>query len=311
MSKRDGRKTLALTSLIGLMAALLALPVAPSSAGPLRQTATPVRPTLTPAGPAASIDENPSLAGYVWVNGDVFVPAAGVAVRFAGDGFELAALTDVNGYYQFTQIGQDVGFLNVSGNGNDWKASVKDVALSVPPGSSLRVNFSASQGSPEKGPKLVSVSVLPSLVGAGQTVTTTVKVTNSTGSKLSGVWLTHLLPDGLAISGVTTDRGDALTVGSLVMANLGDMAPGDSATFTISGVAPNDGGPQGNLPIVASLISREGISAQASASLKGMGGPVTLPVTGSNEWLVWAGLALAALLIGAHQARRRRRVAVS
>ncbi len=312
MSHRPGRKTLAFGGYILLIAAMLALPAAPSSAGSLQQAT--VRPTLTPpssapstvtpAAPSASIAENAALAGYVWVNGDVFVPAAGVPVRFAGDGFELATLTDVNGYYQFEQLGQDVGLLNVAGDGTAWKASVKDVALSVRLGQALRVNFSASQVSPTQGPALVSVAVNPTLVGAGQMVSVTVKATNTTGQKLSGVWLTHLLPNGLTVSSLTTDRGDALAAGQLAMANLGDLAPGDAATFVIVALAPNDGGPQGSLPLVVSLVSREGVAVQASALLKGSGGPPMLPVTGSGEWLVWIGLALAALLVGAHQARR-------
>ncbi len=317
MSTRNGRKTLAWGGLVGLIAVLLAQPVARSSAGPLQQTATVIRPTITPtsappsntatpAPPAASVDTAPSLTGYVWVDGNVFAPAVGVPVRFAGEGFDLATLTDANGLYQFARIGQDVGFLNVSGEGG-WKASAKDVALSVPPGASLQVNFSAAQSAPEEGPKLLSVSVSPALVGAGQTVTVTVKATNSAGSKLSGVWLTHMLPDGLTISGVTTDRGDARTTGRLAMASLGDLAPGDSATFDIIALAPNDGGPQGAFSLIASFISREGVAVQASTSLRGTGGPAGLPVTGLNEGLVWAGLALGALLIGAHQARRRRR----
>jgi hypothetical protein len=294
----------------------LTLPAAPSSAGRAQQT--PVRPTLTPippggpvtpAPPAASIAENPSLAGYVWVNGDIFVPAVGVPVRFSGDGFEVAALTDANGYYQFVQLGQDVGFLNVAGDGSAWKASVKDLALSARPGESLYVNFSASQASPSGGPRLLSVSVKPTLVGAGQTVSMTIKAANSTGQKLSGVWLTHLLPDNLTIDGMTTDRGDVVSQGRLAMARVGDLASGDSATFTIVASAPGDGGPSGSFAVVASLFSREGVAVQASTTLRGTGGPPTLPVTGSGEALMWIGLALAGLLIGAHQARRRRRAA--
>ena len=323
MSNRRGRKTLAWAGLVGLLAALLARPVASSSAGPFRQTATASRPTITltplvptpntatPAPPAAPVgpDQSPALSGFAWINGNVFTPAAGVPVRFAGDGFELATLTDASGYYQFAQVGQDMGVLNISSDGSAWKASAKDVALSVPPGVSLQVNFSASEGTPEVGPKLLGVSVNPSLVGAGQTVTVIIKAINSTHAKLSGVWLTHALPDGLSLSGAATDRGDALTAGRLAMADLGDLAPGDSATFTIVALAPNAGGPQGGFAVTASLFSREGVAVQASTSLTGMGGPAGLPVTGLNEGLVWIGLALAALLIGAHQARRRRRQA--
>jgi hypothetical protein len=244
----------------------------------------------------------PSLAGYVWVNGDVFVPASGVPVRFAGEGFELTATTDTNGYYRFDQIGQDAGFLNLGG---EWKASVKDLALSVPPGAALRVNLSASQATPEKGPNLLSVSVSPAVIGAGQAATITVKATNSTESKLSGVWLTHWLPDGLSVSGAKTDRGDTLASGRLAMANLGDLAPGDTATFAIVVAASNGGGPQGSQSLNVSLISREGVAVQSAASLRGMGGPPTLPVTGSGEWLVVAGAGLAALLVGLRGLRRR------
>ncbi|HLF26909.1 MAG TPA: hypothetical protein VJG32_11280 [Anaerolineae bacterium] len=312
-SNRSRSKTLALSGCIAVVAALLLLPITPLSAGVLQLTATAVRPTLTPASgsvtpapPAESVAENPALAGYVWVNGDVFVPAAGAPVRFAGDGFELAALTDANGYYQFERVGQDVGLLNVAGDGTPWKASIKAVALSVQPGASLRVNFSASQGSPAAGPKLISVSVKPTSIGAGQTLTVTIKATNTTDQKLSGVWLTHLLPDALTIAGMSTDRGDTASQGPLALANLGDLAPGDVATFTIIANAPHDGGPQGNLSVIASLISREGVAVQTSTPLKGTGGPAMLPVTGMGEWLMLMGVALSMLLVGTHQLRRRR-----
>jgi uncharacterized repeat protein (TIGR01451 family) len=318
MSDQRRRRVLAAAGGMALILALLAMPVAPSSAGRLQQTA--VRPTLTPtpdapgstatpAPPAGAMAENPSIAGYLWVNGDPFVPAAGVPVRFTGEGFELATLTDVNGYYQFEQVGQDVGFLNVAGDGTGWKGSVKDVALSPRPGLSLRVNFSASQASPVKGPKLVSVSVQPALIGAGQTATVTVKATNTTGYKLSNVWLTHLLPDGLTIAGMITDRGDAVSHAQMAMANVGDLAPGASVTFSVVANAPNDGAPSGSLPIVASMISSEGVAVQASATLKSTGGPATLPVTGSGEWLIGVGLGLAGLAVGARQLRRRRAAA--
>lgn len=314
MSRYTGRKALVVAVSIGMVLALLALPVSPSSAGALLQASTPVRPTLTsapapatvtPAAPAESIAENPSIAGYVWVNGDIFVPAVGIPVRFVGEGFELAALTDVNGYYQFESVGQNVGFLNVAGNGTGWKASVKDIALSPRPGQSLRANFSASQGTPEKGPTLLSVSVKPDVFGAGQIVTVTVKATNNTDQQLSGVWLTHLLPDGLSVSGVSVSRGDAQAAGQLTMANLGNFAPGDSVSFTIVAAAPGDGGPKGNFSVVASMISHEGVAVQASASLRGTGGPMILPVTGMDNWLIAAGLLLAVVIVGVHQARRR------
>jgi hypothetical protein len=311
MERHTRRQFIALTGCAVLVVALLALPATPSSARPLQQTV--VRPTLTatppggavtPAPAAESLAENPSLAGYVWVNGDVFVPAVGVPVRFAGAGFELATVTDANGYYQFEQVGQDVGLLNVAGNGSAWKASVKDVALSARPGLSLRANFSASQSSPAKGPSLLSVSVRPSSVGAGQSVTVTINATNRTAQKLSGVWLSQALPAGLSISGLTTNRGDALSVDRLAMANLGDMAPGDSATLTIVALGSNDGGPQGSLALVASLISREGVTVQSSTSVMGTGGPGMLPVTGLAEWLAGVGLALAALVAVTRVARQ-------
>ena len=104
---------------------------------------------------------------------------------------------------------------------------------------------------------------------------------------------------------MSVSRGDAQAVGQLTMANLGDFAPGDSASFTIVAVAPGDGGPKGNFSAVASMISREGVAVQASTSMRGTGGPAVLPETGAGNWLIGAGLLLAALSVGVHQARRR------
>lgn len=297
-----------------LLAALLVLPVAPSRADVLLQTPTPIRPTLTPTPSdsgspvsAASFDSSLALAGYVWVNGDIFVPSVGVPVHFSGDGFDLMAVTDGNGYYQFEQIGQDIGMLNVGGEESDWKASVGNVALSVPSGGSLVVNFSASQATPLKGPALLDVSLASRMISSGQTVTVTVESTNSTDTKLSGVWLSHLVPEGLTLSGLTVDRGDTLSVGNLAMANVGDMAPGDVVTFNIIVSAPSDGGPNGNLDIVASMFSRERVTLQASTVLAAMGAPMVLPQTGVNGWLLVVGVALAFLLVATGQLRRVRK----
>jgi hypothetical protein len=312
MFMRRGKqsKLFALIGSVVLLGVLFVFTATPSRADVLRQSATPDRPTLTPTPntPPAAVpvvaNANAALSGYVFVNGDVFVPAAGVPVRLSGEGFELVATTDVNGYYQFEQVGEDVSKLSVGGDGSAWKASVDGVMLSVRPGLEFVVNFSASQASPQKGPNLLDVSVSPASIGAGHAVTVTLKAHNSTQQKLSGVWLTQRAPDGLSIAGATTDRGDALAFGNLAMANVGDLAPGDAVTFNIVLSSPSEGGAHGALSLMGSMFSRESVAVQDATTLTATNGPVTLPVTGAGEWLAGVGAALVVIVFITHRLRR-------
>ena len=295
-----------------LLGMLFALTATPSHADVLRQSATPDRPTLTPTLDAATpvavapavVNTDAALSGYVFVNGDIFVPAASVPVRFSGDGFELTATTDVNGYYQFERVGEDVGKLNVGGEGSAWKASIDGVMLSVRPGVAFVVNFSASQASPQKGPNLLNISVAPKSIGAGHSTTVTLKANNTTQQKLSGVWLTQRAPTGLSIAGATTDRGDALMFGDLAMANVGDLAPGDGVTFNIVLSSPGEGGVHGSLSLMGSMFSRESVAVQSATTLTATNGPATLPVTGVGDGWVGVGVALAVIAFVTHRLRR-------
>lgn len=305
------RRLFALVGSVMLLGLLFVFTATPSRADVLRQSATPDRPTLTPTPDATTpavaapvvANTNAALSGYAFVNGDIFVPASNVPVSFSGNGFELDTTTDVNGYYQFEQVGEDVGRLSLGGDGSAWKASIDGVMLSVRPGLAFVVNFSASQATPQKGPNLLDVSAAPKSIATGRTVTVTLKASNSTQQKLSGVWLTQLAPDGLSVAGTTADRGDALVFGNLAMANVGDLAPGDSVTFNIVLSSPSEGGAHGTLALVGSMFSREVVAVQDSTTLNAMNGPGTLPVTGANEWLIGVGVALAIILLIAHRLR--------
>ena len=81
----------------------------------------------------------------------------------------------------------------------------------------------------------------PTVGTAGQALTYTLTVTNAGPSQATGVIATDAVPAGAVFDAASASQGTASLVGGAVVARLGDLAAGDSATITIV-VTPSGAG---------------------------------------------------------------------
>lgn len=333
---------------VGGMLLLLAFATAPSLSPVAAQ---PPRPTLTPTvgppspTPSASPQEGPtlptalpceSICGRV-INLETDGGEPGQEVRFAGAGWSVETTTDSGGNYAYGRLGTDVGFLNlVVPEGSDLHPITADIPIAPVPGWAIIINLGAYR-EVRTGPLLVPVvRAEPTWVRSGGRVTFTVQVENRLPTKISGVVVTDLLPEGLVLSGVAGERGDVDRMGNYGAAFIGDLGPGEGVIVRfIADVAPDT--PSGTLRNAISLIYREHAAAQAvaaitvgrtavaTASPSGAAptprvtvtpagtpqtlpstGPALLPSTGYGLTVIGVGLALGGVALAARHARRRR-----
>jgi len=326
-----------------LAAALLCLSAGLSTPDPA--VAQP-RPTLTPTtsstqpGPTALPSAAPceSICGQV-INLENNGGEPAQSVRFSGAGWSVETTSDGNGNYAYGRLGTEVGLLNlVVPEGSDLHPVTTDIAIAPVPGWPIVVNLGAYRTS-WRGPLLVPTAwASPSWVRPGGQVTFTVRVENRLPTKISGVMVTDLLPGGLALIGVTSDRGDTSRAGNYGAAFIGDLGPGETATVLLIADVDDDA-PSGTVRNRVSLIYREHAAGQAVASVTvgwtppatptseaegrttasatpastptpgtlPVTGPSFLPVTGYGLTAVGVGLAFGATALLARHIRQRRK----
>ena len=85
----------------------------------------------------------------------------------------------------------------------------------------------------------------PDPVAAGSTLTYTISVTNRAGSAGSGVTVTNVLPPNVTFVSASASVGSVSQAGGVVVANLGALVPGATATVTIQ-VVPQSAGAHTN-----------------------------------------------------------------
>jgi len=312
--------------LLGVTAVLASPPLEPLNqlpTPPPLESSTPIPPTLPPVPtipPLPTIPPGPTetpapaglgggtgflaiLEGHVWEDGDTARPLADVKVRYTSDGVNADVTTDKRGYFKFLNVGPDDGVLDL--NDARYQSGTGGVVIKPLLGQTVLVNLAAlPKGKSVDSKVTLSSNASTANAAAGQTVTITLKVTNGTQWVVSGLMLGDQLPDGLAVAGVTTSRGDVLAKGpSVVAVDLNALAAGDSATVHIIALVKKDGA-SGLAANRATLLYREGPAVSAQATLNLAGGPNTLPVTGVGVPVV-ALLALIAILVVARRMRTR------
>lgn len=157
----------------------------------------------------------------------------------------------------------------------------------------------------------ITKSVSPATANVGDTVEYTLLVTNLGGTTATGVVVNDTLPSFLTVGGASASRGEVSLSGQSVQVRIGDLAPGETVTITISAtvnaqaVAPNNR----NLAIVASdTPDANPNNNQASVPLDTVPVPVTLPSTGNDGRHPLAPVALLlglALVVASFVVRRR------
>lgn len=312
---------------LGAVSTALALPPLADIAQP-RPTLTPtpeLRPTLTPAGPTPTAGPTvppvtavplvSSATGCESICGRVLNLAdssgvAGIVVRFAGSGWALDVQTDGTGAYGYGRLGLDVGLLNVVlADGSDLHPVTRDIAFALPAGQVVFINLGVYRGGRALYPLIrPTVSVSPEWAQRGEQVIFAVQVHNSLDTAISGVWVTDLLPAGLNLSAVSSDRGEVMRSGNYVAVHTGGLAAGEVMTVAIYADVSADA-PNGALDNTISLIYSEHAAAQTSTRLYIQSAdsmPVAFPVTGHGLSIFGAGITLALALLAIHRLRLRR-----
>jgi uncharacterized repeat protein (TIGR01451 family) len=205
-----------------------------------------------------------------------------VKVRLEGEGWDLETTSDDNGYYYFKGLSSDTVLLNLAlPEDSDLTPLITDLALRPKGIGQLVVNLGLYAGSTTPTlPVEMSMSVEPEVVGPGSVVVYTIRATNRLAHGISQVLVTDYLPAGLVPIEATVSHSTVEIWDNLVIADVGEMAVGDTAVITIEARVEDNVVPGTVIHNRVSFIYAESVTAQAQASLT-IGGarPVGTPVS--------------------------------
>ncbi|RLC73160.1 MAG: hypothetical protein DRI52_02360 [Chloroflexi bacterium] len=163
-----------------------------------------------------------------------------------------------------------------------------DVAVRLGYVSDLTVNlgFYAAGETPDPSPAPV-LTADRATTSPGKTVVYRIhaRYEADAGSALSNVLLTDLLPKGMTVISVETNRGSVETWGNLVTVDVGEFVPGEEVTVTLTARVADDLADGMTLTNRATLISNERPATQSAAVTitVGQGSPAVLPETGGTS----------------------------
>jgi len=296
----------------------------PASAQP-RPTLTPSpaphqpAPTTSADGPEPQVTCH-SICGRV-INLKSSAGEAGLTVSFGDAEWAMEEVTDADGNYAFGRMGSEVHLLNlVLPENSGLRPLTTDIALAPPLGWATVVNLGVYGGAWAAPLVAPAMRVEPTWARPGDQVIFTAQVENCLTTKISGVRVTDLLPQGFILTSVTSDRGDVTQIGNYGTAFVGDLEPGGVVTVRLVADIAADASP-GVLNNRVSLIYSEHAAAQATAAVTvggaaaagdssgdaSTGSPTFLPITGYGLTAIGAGLTLGAISLAARYIRKRRR----
>ena len=262
-------------------------------------------PTATPLpGSSTTTRLSPSLHGIIINWG--FRNEPDVPVRVSGTDWHLDATSDVEGYYLFERLGNDVIWLNVVPDveGNI-KPLTSDVAVRPAPGVETIVNLGVYEGDePLPLPLAHTMEASTTQAQPGDRVTFAIHVKNNLETPITRAQLTDYLPAGLGFVSADSDRGLVDYANGLVVAHLGTLDADDEVTVTIVTLVEPNGGESWELKNRSSFFYQESIATQAEVTVTVVAGPTgELPVTGVG--LPLAAVGLGVLLLASRRLRTR------
>jgi uncharacterized repeat protein (TIGR01451 family) len=243
---------------------------------------------------------------FDWGKGNM---PAGVRVVLRGDGWEIPVETDSAGYYAYQDIGNEVGWLTayVPADRPDLASMASDLPVRVQVDGELIVNLALVPRGTEPN-SLLSLQVITSSpeVARGENVSYVISVINEWDQGINQVIVADYLPDGLTYLSASTSQGIVDLYDGLVWAEMGPMAPGDSATVTIMARVGDDVEPGTVIDSVVAAYHSENAAVVAEAAIEVVEhSNGVLPVTGLTPALPAAGVLLAGLLLGIRRLRRQ------
>lgn len=183
----------------------------------------------------------------------------------------------------------------------------------VPTAMATPVPTPSPEGPAEVADPAIVKTVDRDTVQVGDQVTFTLTVTNLGNSTASDVIVEDTLPPFLRLDGVSTSRGDFAVEGATVRVFIGDLAPQEVVTITITATVTDRAEPPANIntaTVVSSSPTDDPGNNSSSVAINVVAPapiPESLPVTGAPgnaaaPWLIGMGV----LLITASLLLRRR-----
>jgi len=218
-------------------------PPEPPKPPPPRPTPPPFHPTLPP------LPSSPEYGGGI-MKDEIIYPCTTVhgfvvnrgyrnepkvPIVLSGPSWQTYKVTDDNGYYASDCLGVGVALLNPVSP--FWLHPLTtDVAIRLGYKQSFEVNLGLYGSGWFLPPEVVpTMSVSPTHVLPGETLTYTIRVTNTQrvaypGRKMNGVMITDLLPESLKLIEITSTRGTTELWGNLLTVDIGELATGQTVT---------------------------------------------------------------------------------
>lgn len=262
----------AITFFVAISLSLLWL-TPPADAGPALQPPRPTLPSEPPGGEPEGEDGEPGRPPGTTIHGLVvnwgYQNEPYVKVRLKGGGWDLEATSDDNGYYYFKGLSADTILLNLAlPEGSDLTPMITDLALRPKGSGQLVVNLGLYSGPTAPTlPVEMSMSIEPEIAGPGSVVVYTIRATNPLPHGISQVLVTDYLPPGLAPVEATISHSTVEIWNNLVIADIGEMAVGDTAVVIIKATVEDNVLPGTVIQNRASFIYAESVAAQAMASI--------------------------------------------
>jgi uncharacterized repeat protein (TIGR01451 family) len=188
-----------------------------------------------------------------------------IPITLSGPGWQTQKWTDDNGYYASDCLGEGLALLNPVSP--PWlRPMTTDVAVRLGYRQDFEVNLGLYGGEVAPAPEVrPAMTVSSNSVQPGETVTYTIRVTNTLSAQLpmGAVMVTDLLPAALTPVSAASTSGPVEWWGNLLTADVGILPPGQTVTIVVTAKVRADGPPAPEIANQASLLHTGHVAAQS------------------------------------------------